>query len=307
MEQLTIRSAWLESFGALAVHGADARAFLQAQLTNDVEQLPPDCARRAGWCSAKGRLLASLLIVPQAGGFLLQLARDLAPAVSKRLAMFVLRAKVNIADVSPVTAQLGVWGAGAGERLAACGLAVPEGDLALARAGDPVAVRVGTERYLLLGPGSALASLEAELALPVSNDNEWMLAEIRAGYPLIVRATQDMFVPQMVNLEALGVVDFKKGCYPGQEIVARTQYRGQLKRRMVRARGPVGVFLAPAQDLYSDDLPGQASGTVVSAASVDGASEVLAVVPVGAAAEGHPVRLAPRGAALELLDLPYPT
>ena len=306
MVQATTRPACapLTGFGALAVRGPDARAFLHAQLTNDVEHLPADRARRAGWCSAKGRLLASFVVIPGADGYLLHLARDLAPAVAKRLAMFVLRSKVAVADVSGEVRQLGVWGAGMQERLAACGLAVPAGDLALVHAGEVAAVRMGDERFLVLGPTAQTTELQRRLDLPAGEESSWTLAEIRAGRPLIVQATQDLFVPQMVNLEAIDGIDFKKGCYPGQEIVARTQYRGQLKRRMVRARAPAGVKLSPAQDLYSDEFPGQASGTVVSAAPADGGSELLAVVPI-ASAEVRRLRATPDGPPLEVLDLPY--
>jgi folate-binding protein YgfZ len=288
----------------LAVRGPDARTFLHAQLTNDVEHLPADHARRAGWCSAKGRLLASFIVIPSTDGFLLQIARDLAPAVAKRLAMFVLRSKVTVVDVSDEFRQLGMWGAGTQARLAYCGLSVPAGDLALARVGDVVAVRMGDERFLVLDPSAQATALEGCLDLTPGAQSAWTLAEIRAGRPLIVQATQDLFVPQMVNLEAIGGVDFKKGCYPGQEIVARTQYRGQLKRRMVRARAPAGVTLMPAQDLFSDESPAQASGTVVNAAAADEGSELLAVVPVGAG-EGRPLRATPDGPVLEVLDLPY--
>jgi folate-binding protein YgfZ len=294
----------LTTFGALAVRGPDARAFLHAQLTNDVEHLPADRARRAGWCSAKGRLLASFVVIPCTDGFLLQVARDLAFAVAKRLAMFVLRSKVTVVDVSNEYRQIGMWGAGTQARIAACGLSVPAGDLAIARVGEVVAVRMGEERFLVLGPTSQATELEGRLDLPPGPESSWMLAEIRAGRPLIVQATQDLFVPQMVNLESIGGVDFKKGCYPGQEIVARTQYRGQLKRRMVRVRAPAGVALVPAQDLYGDDIPGQVSGTVVNAAPADGGSELLAVVPVGAS-EGRPLRATPDGPLLDVLDLPY--
>jgi tRNA-modifying protein YgfZ len=290
----------------LSVSGDDARAFLHAQLTNDIEHLPEHRARLAGWCSAKGRLLATFLVVPRPSGYLLQLSRDLAPTAAKRLSMFVLRAKVKIADVSDEFLQLGIWGAGAEARLAALGLEVAKGELTLGGSGNLAALRMGDERFLLLGPARNIADVETRLALRAADEGEWNLAEIRAGRPRILQATQDLFVPQMVNLEVLGGVDFKKGCYPGQEIVARTQYRGQLKRRMVRARAEAGVTLAPAQDLFSDDLPGQASGTVVSVAPADGATELLAVVPVGSVAEGTPIRIAPEGAALEILDLPYP-
>jgi len=298
-------SAPLTGFGVLAVRGPDARAFLHAQLTNDVEHLPADRARRAGWCSAKGRLLASFVVIPCADGYLLQVARDLAPAVAKRLAMFVLRSKVTVADVSGEYRQLGVWGSGAQARLAACGLGVPASDLALVRAGEVTAVRMGDERFLVLGPSAQATDMERRLELPSGEEGAWILAEIRAGRALIVQATQDLFVPQMVNLERLGAVDFKKGCYPGQEVVARTQYRGVLKRRMIRAR--VAVPTAPAADVFAEDSPGQASGTVVNAAPVpERGSEFLAVVQISSLESGSALRLgASDGPQLELLPLPY--
>ena len=290
-------SAELLDYGAIAVSGADARAFLHAQLTSDIEHLPREEARHAGWCSAKGRLLATFVVVPHEDGFLLQLARDLVPAVAKRLQMFVLRSKVTLADASADWLQFGVWGAGAARALAVLGVQAPAGDLGIARSADSIAVRIAAERHLLLARSSQRAAIAAQL--PGDDAAGWALEEIRAGRPRVLQATQDLFVPQMVNLELLGGVDFKKGCYPGQEIVARTQYRGQLKRRMVRLRTPQP--LRPGQELYSDDFPGQPSGTVVNAA----AGEALAVLQI-ATLEGHSaVRAEAGGAALEVLPLPY--
>ena len=265
----------------LQVAGDDARAFLHAQLTNDVENLAPGRARYAGWCSAKGRLLATFLVVPFAGGFLLQLSRDLAPAVAKRLSMFVLRSKVTISDVSNLWSQYGVWGPGEGAPLSA------------SESNDSISIRVEADRALLIAVERSSVGHE-----PNASQDDWMLAEVRAGRPLIAQATQDQFVPQMVNLELAGGVDFKKGCYPGQEIVARAQYRGAVKRRMVRLRG---AFLQPGQELFSDDHPGQASGTVVNAAG----DESLAVLQVSAIDAKSPIRTQPQAAALEVLSLPY--
>lgn len=251
-----MQRARLSRYGLLSVTGADARAFLHAQLTNDIEHLPADRWALAGWCSAKGRLLASFLVIPSPDGFLLQLARDLAAPVAKRLSMFVLRSKVKIADLSDTWVQLGVWDTDmSGE---------------VSWRGNIATVRVGERRFLQIGPS-------AELTQPVPGANEadevqWTLQEIRAGRPLITSATQDQFVPQMVNFETLGGVDFQKGCYPGQEIVARAQYRGQVKRRMVHARAPAGVSLQPGQEFNG--------GTVVDAAPAEGGAEVLAVMPI---------------------------
>jgi folate-binding protein YgfZ len=248
-----MQRARLSRYGLLSVTGPDARAFLHAQLTNDIENLGADRSVLAGWCSAKGRLLASFLVIPSPQGFLLQLARDLAAPVAKRLGMFVLRAKVKIADESDSWAQFGVW----------------ESDWQqpdVAWRGNIATVRVGERRFLQLGPA-------AELKEPANADEvQWTLQEIRAGRPLITSATQDQFVPQMVNFEVLGGVDFQKGCYPGQEIVARAQYRGQVKRRMVHARAPAGVVLQPGADFNG--------GTVVDVAPAEGGAELLAVLPI---------------------------
>ena len=245
--------AKLSRYGLLSVAGADARAFLHAQLTNDIEHLPADRAALAGWCSAKGRLLASFLVIPSAEGFLLQLARDLAAPVAKRLSMFVLRAKVKIADESESWEQFGLWEAGSST----------EG---VAWAGRIATVHIGERRFLQLAP-------RGEIQEPVNADETaWALQEIRAGRPLITGATQDQFVPQMVNFEQIGGVDFKKGCYPGQEIVARAQYRGAVKRRMVHATAPAGVALQPGADFNG--------GTVVDVAPAESGSELLAVVPI---------------------------
>jgi folate-binding protein YgfZ len=241
--------ARLNRYGLLSVTGADAREFLHAQLTSDIQNLAPERAALAGWCSAKGRLLATFLVIPSPQGYLLQLARDLAPAVAKRLSMFVLRSKVKIADESDAWAQFGIWNT--------------EQDLARIEWKDQVAsVPVGEKRVLRLEPA-------ASASLTCGTDEEtWYLQEIRAGRPLITAATQDQFVPQMVNLETLGGVDFRKGCYPGQEIVARLQYRGQVKRRMVRLPAPQGTRLQPGQEYNG--------GTVVDSAG----GELLAVMPV---------------------------
>jgi len=248
-----MQRARLTRYGLLSVTGTDARAFLHAQLTNDIEHLGADRAVLAGWCSAKGRLLASFLVVPSAEGFLLQLARDLAVPVAKRLSMFILRSKVKITDESESWEQFGVWDA-------------QLGNAGVSWNGNVATVSVGDGRYLQLAPRGEIKDAAN------ASEAEWALQEIRAGRPLITSATQDQFVPQMVNFEQVGGVDFKKGCYPGQEIVARAQYRGQVKRRMVHATAPAGVALQPGADYNG--------GTVVDVAPAENGSELLAVVPI---------------------------
>jgi folate-binding protein YgfZ len=193
--------------------------------------------------------------------------------------MFVLRSKVKITDASAQWAQFGQWRPGEG---------LP---LSVSESGSAITVRIDADRSLILAPESSYSA--------DTSPDEWALAEIRAGRPLIAQATQDQFVPQMVNLELSGGVDFKKGCYPGQEIVARAQYRGAVKRRMVRLRG---AALQPGQEIYSDETPGQPSGTVVNSTG----DEALAVLQVSAIEANSPVRAEPQSAALEVLSLPYP-
>jgi folate-binding protein YgfZ len=246
--------ARLSRYGLLSVSGADAREFLHAQLTNDIQNLPPDRAALAGWCSAKGRLLATFLVIPAPQGYLLQLARDLAPAVAKRLSLFVLRSKVRISDESAAWAQFGVW-------------AADEYPEKIEWKDQGASVPVGEKRFLRLEPAGS-ASPDSPALRCGADEETWYLQEIRAGRPLITAATQDQFVPQMVNLEALGGVDFQKGCYPGQEIVARAQYRGQVKRRMVRLPAPQGARLQPGEQYNG--------GTVVDSAG----GELLAVMPI---------------------------
>jgi folate-binding protein YgfZ len=240
--------ARLNRYGLLSVSGPDARDFLHAQLTNDVLNLPPERAVLAGWCSAKGRLLATFLVIPAPQGFLLQLARDLAAPVAKRLSMYVLRSKVKVTDESEAWAQFGIWDA--------------PGVAAVRWEAGSAVVPVDDKRHLRLEPAASVVSV------PNAQEEAWSLHEIRAGRPLITAATQDQFVPQMVNLEKLDGVDFHKGCYPGQEIVARAQYRGQVKRRMVRLPSPGGALLRPGEAFNG--------GVVVDSAG----GELLAVMPV---------------------------
>jgi hypothetical protein len=253
----------LARYGLLSVTGSDARSFLHAQLTNDIANLPPDRAALAGWCSAKGRLLASFLVIPTSQGFLLQLSRDLVPTVLKRLTMFVLRSKVKIADASGAWPQSGVWGS-------VPGLEVPSTAFAVAEKDSMLAVRMGDARFLVLGDAGPFSGKEHQVP-----EERWTLEEIRAGRPLISGATQDQFVPQMLNFDTLGAVNFQKGCYPGQEIVARAQYRGQVKRRMKLVHAPAGAGPQPGQEFEG--------GTVVDAAPADDGWAVLSVLPTGSA------------------------
>jgi len=296
----------LSQLGVIAFRGDDTVAFLQGQLTNDVRALHPDGAQWNGYCSPKGRLLGNFLMWRQGGDYCLQLSGDIAAGVLKRLSMFIMRAKVQVRDASDETVRLVVAGKQAQAAVTAAMGAVPEAAMH-SRVGDAgQAIRLGGDKFVLsLAPERAVAVWQTlrESATPVGAP-VWDWLRLNAGIPMIVAATQEQFVPQMVNLEVIGGVSFQKGCYPGQEIVARSQYLGKLKRRMFLAH--VDAEAAPGDSLYSADLAGQATGTVVNAAPAPtGGFDVLAVAQVESANTQTLHLKAAGGAALTLKPLPY--
>ncbi|MCD6681204.1 MAG: folate-binding protein [Burkholderiaceae bacterium] len=340
--------AWLPGQSVLQVDGDDAARFLQSQTTNDVLQQAPDAARWQGYCSPKGRLLATMLAWRDAASIRLLLPDSVAETIRRRLTMFVLRAKVRITNESGTLVVLGVSGAAGADALARLQLAPPAPmQVAFAGAADatdsrqpqahrlaalglpplPAAAREGASadvpRWLLVVPVAAIEgawqALRARLE-PVDS-RAWRWTDVRSGVASVVAATSEQFVPQMLNLEAdaIAAVSFTKGCYPGQEIVARSHYLGKTKRRAFLGRiapatagaaGPSSPASASGADSREPqpgadvvDAAGQAVGVVVSAApSPDGAIDVLYEAQVAAANAGA---LAVDGQALLPLALPY--
>ncbi|MCL5059580.1 MAG: folate-binding protein [Candidatus Thermoplasmatota archaeon] len=296
----------LSQLGVIAFRGEDAASFLQGQLTNDVRSLHADGAQWNGYCSPKGRLLGNFLVWRQGGDYCLQLSGDILPGVLKRLSMFILRAKVQGRDASDETVRLVVAGRQALAAVSAAMGAAPEAAMRSVAADSGQVVRVGDDKFVLSIPPERAAAVWQALrqsATPVGAP-VWDWLRLNAGIPMIVAATQELFVPQMVNLEAIGGVSFQKGCYPGQEIVARSQYLGKLKRRMFLAH--VDAEAVPGDSLYSADLDGQASGTVVNAAPApSGGFDVLAVAQVESATTQTLHLKAADGPALSLKPLPY--
>lgn len=277
----------------LAITGDDATPFLHGQLTNDVAALKAGEAQWNGWCTAKGRLLATLLLLKRPDGYLAMLPAEIAPAIAKRLGMFVLRSKVKIRDASAELRAYGLAGTGAAELAAPLG---ENADLAIARIAPDLLVAIAPK-------GDArIEALRSRSAKGTAGD--WNRALIRAGIPTIVGATQEAFVPQMANLDLVGGVSFRKGCYPGQEIVARTQYRGGLKRRMALAHVD-GPTPAPGDNVYSPAFGGQSAGTVVNVApDPAGGHDLLVVAQIESLREGNLRLGAPDGAALTIRSHP---
>jgi folate-binding protein YgfZ len=275
----------LDDWGVIRAQGPDARSFLQAQLTQDMLSLQPGQARLAGWCSAKGRLLASFVVWARGPEeLLLACSADLLPATLKRLTMFVLRAKCKLGDAS---AELPLWGLVGDAR----GLAIWQESQDLIRLPDGL----GQPRLLQAG-GEAPT-------LPALEPAAWRWLEAWSAVPRVVAATADQFVPQTVNFELVGGVNFQKGCYPGQEVVARSQYRGTVKRRGVLLEG--GVALAPGQEVFHSADPEQPAGLVVLAGSWAGRHAALVQLKTAALEGGSLHALSASGPLLMPAALPY--
>jgi folate-binding protein YgfZ len=291
----------LTDWGVIRAVGDDARAFLQGQLTQDVLHLDAGNARLAGYCSPKGRLLASFVVWQRGPAeLLLACSADLLPATLKRLSMFVLRAKCKLSDASAELPLFGLAGAAVQQTLGDAGPARAWGrghvDSAdLIRLPDAA----GMPRFLWAGEPAPI--------LPALAPEAWRWLEVQSGVVRIVAATVDQFVPQMVNLEVVGGVNFQKGCYPGQEVVARSQYRGTLKRRTFLFDSDAET--RPGQELFSSLDPEQPAGLVAAAAAVPDASGRFALLAETKLAALEPPAVlhlgSPSGPALRRAALPY--
>ncbi len=228
--------------GLIALSGEDSVTFLQGQVTNDVKQLT-NGAHYTGYCTAKGRMLA-LFYAYQVGQngqtaptIYLQCPAELTPAISKRLRMYVLRSKVMVEDLSEQMVQIGVQGPQVREALTSQCASLPSQIHQVTHADGVTFIQLpaqaGVERFQIIAPLAQAQTLWQHLSATcsIANANTWEHIEISSGLPNVYAKTQEQFVPQMLNLDLLGGINFKKGCYTGQEIVARTHYLGSVKRR----------------------------------------------------------------------------
>jgi hypothetical protein len=303
----------LSHLGLLQIGGDDATAFLQGQLTNDIQLLSGNNSQYAGYCTAKGRLLAIFLAFAHYDHLHLQLNGALTAAIMKRLRMYVLRSKVTIEDVSDSIIRLGVAGNDTPAVLATVFERVPNQIHEMLTLDNGVLIRLpgAIPRYQVYCDIKHMPEIWAQLSKtckPVGASC-WEWLEIQAGIPDISAATQEEFVPQMVNLDALDGINFKKGCYTGQEIVARTHYLGKVKRRTHLAHISAGLVSTDQAPQAGDDLfagAPNAIGKIVRAAPApQGGFDVLAELRLESVEAGTVHWKAPDGAALQLLELPY--
>ncbi|MFM6986196.1 MAG: YgfZ/GcvT domain-containing protein [Hydrogenophaga sp.] len=284
----------LNGLGVIRAQGEEAAKFLHGQLTQDMSLLGLSEARLAGYCSPKGRLLASFIAFKRShDDVLLVCSRDLLAPTLKRLSMFVLRARVQLQDASAAFQVRGLVGTDP----------APPVSHKLDGADGSHTVTLypaaGLGRALWIAPCDVVAP-----ALPALDAARWDWLEVMSGVTRVTQPVVDAFVPQMINFESVGGVNFKKGCYPGQEVVARSQFRGTLKRRayLVRADASLSV----GQDVFHSGDDGQPCGTVaLAAANPEGGWNALVAIQVAAAGQGRLHAGTPSGPLLALQPLPY--
>ena len=312
-ESVLARGAFLplDQFGVIEATGDDAATFLHSQLTNDIQHLDAASARLAGYCSAKGRLLASMLAWREGEAIRLLLPKELCASVQRRLSMFVLRAKAKLVDV---TGELAVVGFAGDVRAALSTVfdALPDGVHVQVAGAAGALIRVpdamARARYLWIAPKAqvqaCLPALEKDLARVSAAVWDWL--DIRAGEPRITQAVVEQFVPQMVNFDVIGGVNFRKGCYPGQEVVARSQYRGTIKRRTALAHIDDTEKVLAGRELFHSADPGQPCGMIVNAAPAPrGGFDALVEIKLAALDEGTVHLGEADGATLAFQPLPY--
>jgi len=297
----------LDHLGCIRAAGADAQSFLQSQLSNDINLLQDAQAQLSAYCNPKGRMLAQFLILPDQQDYLLLLPKSILEATLKRLRMFILRSQVTLTDVSDEIISIGLVGHDVAQSVPGA-VSLPAEDYRLTQTPDDLIAKLPAPwpRYLLLCSPKQATSFwqQASTQLLATDQHLWHWLDILAGLPSIWPQTVEEFVPQMLNLELINGVNFKKGCYPGQEIVARMHYLGKPKRRMYRLTLETGPLPAPGTDIYEAQGDGQSAGKIVLAEAGPSETQCLAVIKTDKA--NTSLRLgAPDGPELAMLSLPY--
>jgi len=304
----------LSHYALLRLTGEDAATFLQGQTTNNVRDLSPTQSQLSSYCSLKGRVLGIFRLFEREDALYLRLPAGVAADTRSHLQKYILMSKVRLEEADDALLRIGLSGSGAAARLAERVDTLPEAPDAAITAGGLTVIRVADPhrpRFEVYGEAGEIRTLwehVAEQVTPVGAD-AWHLLDIQAGIPEVYPETRDAFVPQMINLHRVGGVSFHKGCYTGQEVVARMQYLGRLKRRMYRARIEGEQRPLPGAPLHcGSDESGQGAGRVVDARpAAGGGFELLVVVQITHVEEEHPCHLGgPDGVLIQLADPPYP-
>lgn len=299
----------LSHYGLIRFSGADAPTFLQSQVSCDIREINQQKAQYGSYCTPKGRVLASFLLWQQDDNYFMQLPASLSIPIQKRLSLYVLRANVQLRDASDTLIRIGIAGQSATTLIEEItGLSFANQPLEIIHHENITILFLTQNRIELIASIENVSTLWehfSQRAKPVGA-NCWDWLDIQSGIPVILPETQEEFLPQMINLDAIGGISFKKGCYPGQEIVARTQYLGKLKRRMFLAHIPAVEAVKAGDELYSIDMDDQSSGNIVSAAlSPNGGFDVLAVIQQSSVDSSQIRWQSLQGPVLQIKSLPY--
>ena len=301
-------SCELAQFGLIRFSGEEAQDFLHNQLTCDVSALQPWRSTYGAYCTPKGRVLVSFLLWRAEQGFFMQLPSSLRESIQKRISKYILRSRVKATDATGEWTLVGVMGKDAAALVQRVAGQAPQAEHRVAQTSAAMVIRLPGDCFEIVATRDKAPSMLESLAAGAekADAEQWQRRTIRAGVPVILPATQEEFVPQMINLDLIGGVSYDKGCYPGQEIVARMHYRGTLKQRMYLAN--IGSYERPqpGEKLYCPDFGEQACGTVVNTArSPEGGHDLLAVIQISAADRGGVHWKSPDGPPIRLLELPY--
>lgn len=301
----------LTDLGLISFSGKDATNFLHNQLTNEIIKLDLNTVRLAGYCNPKGRLLATVLVWKKFDHIILQLPYILQSIIQKRLGIFILRSQVKIMNINKKLISLGLIGNTIDTILCQWFPTLPSQPYSKVDNSQGTLIRLvnsrGLQRYQwITSPEQAIAiwPILIETVIPVST-NVWHLTNIYAGIPTIDEYTQEQFIPQMINLELIHGINFKKGCYPGQEIIARTQYLGKIKRRTVLASINTKQVNS-GMEVFCEKDSIQPCGTIVNAAKISTENWACLVVVKLSAINNCIIHLGNNnGPLLQLYNLPY--
>lgn len=301
----------LSHLGLISAYGDDASTFLQGQLTNDINQVDLEHSQLSAYCTPKGRILSNFRIFKRQETYYLRLPQEQLESSLKRLQMFILMSKITMEDSTDSLVHIGISGPDADKHLQQFIPQIPDQDDGVSQCNDYTVIKLAGPhpRFEVYGELEPMTHLWQHMdvhAAPIGAD-AWSMLDILAGIPNIYPETSEAFVPQMINLQVINGVSFKKGCYTGQEVVARMQYLGKLKRQMYRIHIDTHNPVNPGDALYAaDTTSGQGTGTIVDARPVpDDGYEALAVINISDAEQGGLKLTDENGPAITIKQLPY--
>jgi len=301
----------LSHHGLISIDGEDAADFLQGQLTNDVRDVSLSHSQLSAYCTHKGRMLANFRLFKRSESYYLQLPQPLLEPILKRISMFILMSKVSIKDNSNGLVKIGVSGPKADEQLSAFISDLPTSTDDCTQVNGYTIIRCAGElpRYEIFGDLEAIKTLWGQLDVNAApaGASAWETLNIMAGIPTITTETSEAFVPQMTNMHVINGVNFQKGCYTGQEVVARMQYLGKLKRRMFKIQIETSHLVSPGDKLFcKDSKSGQGTGQIINAQTdANGGIVALAVIDITDAESGSLQLQDENGPEIKVLTLPY--